>query len=70
MLTELQIGKQDPRLSMSLSDVGHMPVNLGQRYILHPYQDEHIGCIVPLDFKHHDVAGDVRFTFRKRKTII
>ena len=67
VLTELQIGKDDPRLSMSLSEVGHMPVNLGQRYILHPYQDEHIGCIVPLEFKHHDVSGNIRFTFRKRK---
>ena len=67
MFTELQINLGDPRLAMTLNDHGHMPINLGQRYILYPYFDKSIGCIVPLDFPIESVNGDDRFYFSKNK---
>jgi hypothetical protein len=46
LLTDLDLSNEDPRLAMSLNKNGSMPINIGQRYVLKPFVDEYIGCIV------------------------
>jgi hypothetical protein len=63
----LEIENDDPRLGLSLNRNGSMPVNLGQRYVLKPHHNGHIGCIVPMDFDEKSVGGLVVFEFSNRK---
>jgi 5-methylcytosine-specific restriction enzyme A len=51
LLTELKIDGNDPRLCLSCTQAGVMPLVMGQRYILMPLKKGSIRCIVPSAFK-------------------
>jgi 5-methylcytosine-specific restriction enzyme A len=50
ILTQLDIENDDPRLCLSCTQAGLLPLILGSRYIMHPVSEERIRCIVPSTF--------------------
>ncbi len=45
-----------------------MPINMGQRYVLRPFYDQHIGCIVPSTFNVELVGGACDYHFSPKTT--
>lgn len=68
LLTDLDLSNEDPRLGMSLNKDGSMPINIGQRYVLKPFIDDYIGCIVPTAFNVELVGGECNYYFSTKTT--
>src|SRR5688500_4806572 len=66
LVTELNLENEDPRLAMSLNQNKTLPVNLGQRYVMKPAENEYIRCITPVSFAEKAVNGKVIFNFTRR----
>ena len=64
----------DPRLVMSITKRGRIPITINQRYALNPEYNGKIGLIMPLDYEMEDytkdgvVQIDDGYFFRKNKT--
>lgn len=54
LLTDFQIENDNPRLALSLTTDGKMPVNIGQRYVLKPVTGGRIRAIAPLNFSFQE----------------
>ncbi|HRP55228.1 hypothetical protein [Agriterribacter sp.] len=67
LLTDFQIENDNPRLALSLTTDGKMPVNIGQRYVLKPVTGGRIRAIAPLNFDEAAIAGKCCFLFRKNR---
>jgi hypothetical protein len=68
LLTDLDLSNEDPRLAMSLNKNGSMPINIGQRYVLKPFVEEYIGCIVTTTFNVELVGGTCNYYFSAKTT--
>ena len=69
LLDDLNIKHDNPRLSLSDTKEGKLPLILGQRYILQPLKNERIMCIVPANFKLKDIEGvDYDWFFSREST--
>ena len=63
----LEIENDNPCLALTLTKQNTMPVNLGQRYVLQPYSDGSIGCIVPIHFEELVINAESVFEFTQNK---
>jgi 5-methylcytosine-specific restriction protein A len=69
LLEDLNMKHDNPRLSLSYTKEGKLPLILGQRYILQPLNNERIRCIVPANFKLNDIEGvDYDWFFSREST--
>ncbi|AMM42101.1 hypothetical protein HS1_002317 [Candidatus Desulfofervidus auxilii] len=48
----------DPRLVMSITKRGRIPITINQRYVLNPEYNGKIGLIMPLDYEMEDYTKD------------
>ena len=69
LLTDLSIESDDPRLSLTMTKDGKLPVNIGQRYVLRPFRTKRIEIIVPADFEVTAVSGKVVYEFTTNRVI-
>lgn len=51
----------DPRLVMSITKSGKIPITINQRYVLMPYYNGNVGLIMPLEYdsQNYDIDGVV-----------
>jgi hypothetical protein len=69
LLTELSIERNDPRLALTLTKDGKLPVNIGQRYVLRPFRTNRIEIIVPADFEVKTVNGKIVYEFTANRIV-
>ncbi len=69
LLTELSIEEDDPRVALTLTKDGKLPVNIGQRYVLRPFRTSRMEIIVPVDFEVRAVNGKVVYEFTANRVI-
>ena len=69
LLTYFEIENDDQRIGLSLRSEGGMPVNFGQRYVLQPLRNYHLGILVPADFSEKAVGGKITWEFTNNRII-
>jgi 5-methylcytosine-specific restriction enzyme A len=68
LLGDLKIAPTDLRLVFSTPEGNQLPLILGQRYVIYPYSEEWVKCIVPIDFEikeSKDLLESGTFSTRK-----
>lgn len=53
-----RLASDDPRLVMSITKSGEIPISINQRYVLKPYNNGNVGLIMPLEYDSQNYDTD------------
>ncbi|MGE5457359.1 MAG: phospholipase D-like domain-containing protein [Methanococcaceae archaeon] len=53
-----RLASDDPRLVMSITKNGKIPISINQRYVLKPYNNGNVGLIMPLEYDSQNYYTD------------